>query len=106
MRYCLAALLFPYILFIATVAADPVSDAIHLATIASVNANIIYGSLNGTIMLNTSEMVLQMSKAIQSANARLPVAGNSTITEASPLTQSYMNVRALMETAVTGSHWI
>ncbi|KAF1356509.1 hypothetical protein BDV97DRAFT_9731 [Delphinella strobiligena] len=97
MRCFLAALLFPFILFVATVAADPVSDAIHLATIASVNANLIYGSLNGTIMLNTSAMVLQMSTAIQGANTRLHVAGNSTITrnstfiEASPLTQTYMN---------------
>lgn len=97
MRCFLAALLFPFILFIAT-DADPISDAIHLATIASVNADIIFGSLNGTIMLNTSAIVLQMSTAIQSANTRLHAAGNititrnSTLTEASPLTQTYMNV--------------
>ncbi|KEQ99676.1 hypothetical protein AUEXF2481DRAFT_190441 [Aureobasidium subglaciale EXF-2481] len=50
---------------------DTVTDAIQLQNLASSTADTIFASLNGTAYLNTSNLVLRVSAAVQGADSMM-----------------------------------
>ncbi|KAL2033723.1 hypothetical protein VTO58DRAFT_104437 [Aureobasidium pullulans] len=70
------------------VRADAITDAIHIKGLASSTADTIFASLNGTAYLNISDLVSQVTAAIQGADSLMmsnissPGVANITFNEA------------------------